>query len=226
MQNIITTLRMRGFIDAITNDELETLLDKPVTLYVGFDPTADSLHIGNLVGIMALAWFQKLGHRAIAIVGGATGMVGDPSGKSVERNLLDHETIEHNLVGIRKSIVTILGRDAVVLNNYDWFKNYNFVEFLRDIGKHFRMGPMLSKESVKVRLESEAGLSFTEFSYQLLQAYDFLYLYDHYGVTLQVGGSDQWGNIVAGTELVRRMRGVNVYGLTTPLITRSDGKKF
>ncbi|MCH9609851.1 MAG: Tyrosine--tRNA ligase [Chlamydiales bacterium] len=226
MNNVLTVLEERGFIDAMTGDELHDAFDKPLTCYVGFDPTADSLHIGNLVAIMGLAWLKRYGHKTIALVGGATGMVGDPSGKSVERNLLDHTTIEHNLKGIRGSLEAVLKDNVTILNNYDWFKEFGLIEFLRDVGKHFRMGVMLSKESVKARLNSEEGLSLTEFSYQLLQGYDFLHLHDHHGVTLQMGGSDQWGNIVAGCELVRKVRGVSVHGLTFPLMTRSDGKKF
>ena len=226
MKNVLNILKQRGFVDAMTDDALHELLDKPVKFYIGFDPTADSLHIGNLVGIMALAWFQRFGHTPIAIVGGATGMVGDPSGKSVERNLLDHAAIEHNLKGIRTSLQAVLKQEVTILNNYDWFQSFGLIDFLRDIGKHYRMGVMLSKESVKTRLNSEEGLSFTEFSYQLLQGYDFLYLYEHHGVMLELGGSDQWGNILAGVDLVRKARGKSVHGLTFPLLTRSDGKKF
>ncbi len=226
MKNIIRTLEERGFVEAKTSEEIDELVEKPVAVYVGFDPTSDSLHLGNLMGIMALAWFQRLGHRPIAIVGGATGMIGDPSGKSVERNLLDHETLQHNLKGISRSLKAVLKENVTILNNYDWFKGVEFIEFLRDIGKHFRLGTMLAKDSVKTRLASEDGISFTEFSYQLLQAYDFLHLFDKEKVVLQMGGSDQWGNITAGTELVRKVRGVSVHGLTFPLLTRSDGKKF
>ncbi len=225
MKNVLTLLEERGLIDALTSHDLEEVLEKPCTVYVGFDPTADSLHIGNLVAIMGLAWLQKFGHRPIALVGGATGMVGDPSGKSVERNLLDHTAIEYNLKGISRSLRAVL-KDVTVLNNYDWFSEFRMIDFLRDVGKHFRMGTMLAKESVKTRLASDEGLSFTEFSYQLLQGYDFLHLYDNHEVILQMGGSDQWGNITAGTELVRKMRGQSVYGMTFPLLTRSDGKKF
>ena len=226
MKNIFNTLEERGFIEAKTGEEIKQLAEKPLAIYVGFDPTSDSLHLGNLVGIMGLAWFQRFGHTPIAIVGGATGMIGDPSGKSVERNLLDSETLEHNLQGIRKSLNAVLQADVLILNNYDWFANVGFIDFLRDVGKHFRLSTMLAKESVKTRLASEEGISFTEFSYQLLQAYDFLHLFDTHNVILQMGGSDQWGNITAGTELVRKMRGANVHGLTFPLLTRSDGKKF
>lgn len=226
MKNIIDILEARGFIESMTSDEIITLSNQPLKLYVGFDPTSDSLHLGNLVGIMALAWFQKFGHTPIAIVGGATGMIGDPSGKSIERNLLDPETLNENLEGIRRSLSAVLGDQVEILNNYEWFSNIGFIDFLRDVGKHFRLSTMLGKESVKTRLASEEGISFTEFSYQLLQAYDFLHLYDTYNVTVQLGGSDQWGNITAGTELVRKMRGESVHGLTYPLLTRSDGKKF
>lgn len=228
MKNIIEALQERGFIDAITSQEVQEIVNRPVKVYIGFDPTADSLHLGNLVGIMGLAWFQRFGHTPIAIVGGATGMIGDPSGKSVERNLLNQETIEKNLKGIKKSLEAILDlkQGALVLNNYDWFKGWGFIDFLRDVGKHFRLGTMLGKDMVRSRLASEDGLSFTEFSYQLLQAYDFLHLFDQHGVTIQMGGSDQWGNITAGTELVRKIRGASVHGVTFPLLTRSDGKKF
>lgn len=187
MKNIIYTLEERGFIDAKTSEEINQLVDKPVAVYVGFDPTAESLHLGNLMGIMALAWFQRLGHKPIAIVGGATGMIGDPSGKSVERNLLDAEKLAHNLEGIGRSLKAVLKDDVTILNNYDWFKGVDFVDFLRDVGKHFRLGSMLAKDSVKTRLASDEGISFTEFSYQLLQAYDFLHLYDTHNVVLQMG---------------------------------------
>lgn len=231
IKNIITHLEERGFIDAMTSQELREKTQQPLKVYVGFDPTSDSLHLGNMVGIMGLAWFQKFGHTPVAIVGGATGMIGDPSGKNAERNLLDEKTIEKNLSGIRKSLETILEFNhgsvkAVILNNHDWFKEFNFIDFLRDVGKHFRVGTMLAKESVRTRLSSEEGMSYTEFSYQLLQAYDFLHLFDRHGVILQMGGSDQWGNIIAGTELIRKVRGESAYGLTFPLLTRSDGKKF
>lgn len=226
MQNIINTLEKRGFIEAMTSDKLHALCQESICIYAGFDPTADSLHLGNFIPIMGLAWFQRFGHKPIALIGGATGMIGDPSGKSAERNLLDQETLEANLRGIRRSLQGILKDDVAILNNYDWFRDFNLIDFLRDIGKHFRLGAMLGKESVKNRLAQEEGLSYTEFSYQLMQAYDFLYLYDKHKVTLQMGGSDQWGNITAGCELVRKMRGETAYGLTFPLLTRSDGKKF
>ncbi|MCB1181068.1 MAG: tyrosine--tRNA ligase [Chlamydiia bacterium] len=231
MKNIIDVLEKRGFIEAMTSDDIAALATQPLKVYLGFDPTADSLHIGNLVGIMALAWFQKFGHTPVAVVGGATGMIGDPSGKSVERNLLDQETIEKNLRGITCSLEAVLDfshatAKPLILNNHEWYKQFDLIEFLRKVGKHFRLGTMLAKEAVRNRLESDEGLSFTEFSYQLLQAYDFLYLYDHHQVIVQLGGSDQWGNITAGTELIRKMRGKTVFGLTFPLLTRSDGKKF
>lgn len=231
MKNVIDVLKERGFIDAMTSEELRELANRPMRVYCGFDPTADTLHLGNLVAIMGLAWFQRLGHSPVAIVGGATGMIGDPSGKSAERNLLDEEAIQHNLKGIRKNIETVLETQnietaPIILNNFDWFKNFSFITFLRDVGKYFRVGPMLAKDSVKKRLESEEGMSFTEFSYQLLQGYDFLYLYQNFGVTVQIGGSDQWGNITAGTDLVRKVTGESVYGITFPLLTRSDGQKF
>lgn len=226
MKNVIKELEMRGFVDAMTSEELVEMADKPLTVYVGFDPTSDSLHLGNLIGIMGLAWFERFGHKPVAVVGGATGMIGDPSGKSVERNLLDEKTIEHNLAGIRRSIEAVLKNEVTILNNYDWFSGIGYIHFLRDVGKHFRLGTMLAKESVKTRLASEEGISYTEFSYQMLQAYDFYHLYQTHGVNVQMGGSDQWGNITAGTELVRKMSGKSVHGLTFPLLTRSDGKKF
>lgn len=231
MKNVIDVLKERGFIDAMTSEELRELANHPMRVYCGFDPTAETLHLGNLVAIMGLAWFQRFGHSPVAIVGGATGMIGDPSGKSAERNLLDEETIQKNLKGIRKNIETVLETKnletaPIILNNFDWFKNFTFITFLRDVGKFFRIGPMLAKESVKTRLNSEEGMSFTEFSYQLLQGYDFLYLYQNYGVKIQIGGSDQWGNITAGTDLVRKVTGDSVFGITFPLLTRSDGQKF
>lgn len=231
MQNLIDTLNERGFIDATTSEELREMVKKPIKVYCGFDPTADSLHLGNMVGIMGLAWFQRFGHTPFVILGGATGMIGDPSGKTSERQLLDEKTLEKNLVGIRENFSNILDQKTAVnppffLNNYDWFKNFSFIQFLREVGKYFRMGPMLSKDSVKGRMTSEEGMSFTEFSYQALQGFDFLYLYENYEVTVQIGGSDQWGNITAGTELIRKVTGKQAFGLTFPLLTRSDGQKF
>jgi tyrosyl-tRNA synthetase len=231
MKNIIHLLEERGLIESVSNPDLKEISKQPLKVYAGFDPTADSLHIGNLVGIIVLAWFQKLGHYPVAVIGGATGMIGDPSGKSSERVLLDQSTIEKNILGIKKSLETVLDFNhptakATLLNNFDWFQKFGFIDFLRDVGKHFRLGTMLTKDSVKSRLQSEEGISYTEFSYQLLQAYDFLYLNENYGVTLQLGGSDQWGNIVAGIELIRKVKGKAAQGLTFPLLTRSDGKKF
>lgn len=231
MSNVIETLQERGFIEAMTSDELYQITQNPIKVYCGFDPTADSLHVGNLVAIMGLAWFQRFGHTPVAIMGGATGMIGDPSGKAAERQLLDEQTIENNLKGIKRNLETILDFDhanakPIFLNNFDWFKNFSFIQFLRDVGKLFRLGPMLAKDSVRSRLNSEEGMSFTEFSYQILQGYDFLHLFDNHAVTLQLGGADQWGNITAGTELIRKVRGKSAYGITFPLLTRSDGQKF
>ncbi|PJD97887.1 MAG: tyrosine--tRNA ligase [Parachlamydia sp.] len=234
MRNVIDILQERGFIEAMTSSNLREIASEPLKVYCGFDPTAESLHIGNLLPMMGLAWFQRCGHTPIAIVGGATGMIGDPSGRSQERNLLDEHVLQKNLKGIQKNLESILRYSAngssetkvVMLNNYDWFKGFSLIDFLRDVGKYFRVGQMLAKDSVKKRMDSDEGLSFTEFSYQLLQGYDFLHLFDHHGVTLELGGSDQWGNIIAGTDLVRKVRGKAVHGLTFPLLTRSDGKKF
>ena len=232
MGNIIDVLQERGFIDAKTSEEVREVVKKPCRVYCGFDPTSDSLHLGNMVAIMGLAWFQRYGHTPVAIVGGATGMIGDPSGKSAERQLLNEEDIQQNLKGIRKNLEAILAPSSqsdtqpLILNNLDWFKNFSFISFLRDIGKYFRVGPMLAKESVKARMNTEEGMSFTEFSYQLLQGYDFLHLYQHYEVAIQIGGSDQWGNITAGTELVRKLLGKTAFGITFPLLLKSDGQKF
>jgi len=231
MANIIDVLKERGFIDAITSEDLRTLADKPLKIYCGFDPTGDSLHLGHMIPIMGLAWFQRYGHTPFAIVGGATGIIGDPSGKSSERQLLNEETIAINVAGITKNLKAILDWNnpttkPVILNNYDWFKNFSFIDFLRDVGKYFRVGTMIAKDSVRNRMNSEEGMSFTEFSYQLLQGYDFHYLYQKYGITVQLGGSDQWGNIIAGTDLIRKISGHPAYGVTVPLMTRSDGQKF
>lgn len=230
MENVIDALVKRGFIDQMTHTEVRDWVNKPIKVYVGFDPTADSLHLGNLVGIMALAWFQKFGHTPVVILGGATGRIGDPSGKTVERPLLDLEVLEANVVRLRHFFNKILhfssGPKPVILNNNDWLGSFNMVDFLRDVGKHFRMGPMLAKEMVRNRLQTEEGLSFTEFSYQILQAYDFYYLFQKHQVTLEMGGSDQWGNITAGIELNRKLGGDSIFGITFPLLTRSDGKKF
>lgn len=231
MSNVIACLKERGLLEAQTSKALAERTEQPLKIYIGFDPTADSLHVGNLVGIIVLRWFQKFGHTPVVILGGATGRIGDPSGKSVERPLLDQQTIESNISRIRRHFEAVLDFShptacPLVLNNDQWFSSYGLIDFLRDVGKHFRVGTMLGKESVRARLESEEGISFTEFSYQLLQAYDFYHLRTHYGVDLQAGGSDQWGNITAGTDLTRKMSGDAVYGLTFPLLTRSDGKKF
>ena len=212
----------------------EQLQKEMTSAYVGIDPTADSLHIGHLVSVMMLKHLQRAGHRPIALVGGATGMIGDPSMKSAERNLLDEETLRHNQDCIKKQLAKFLDFDsdapnaAKLVNNYDWMKDYSFLNFIRDIGKHITVNYMMAKESVKKRLsrESSVGMSFTEFSYQLLQGYDYMYLYEHEGCRLQMGGTDQWGNITTGTELIRRKLGGEAYALTCPLITKADGGKF
>jgi tyrosyl-tRNA synthetase len=229
--NIIDVLKKRQFIDAITSPELIQIAHKPLKFYIGFDPTADSLHLGNLVGIMAATWFQRFGHTPYILVGGATGKIGDPSGKSTERPLLTEELLAHNVESIRKQLERFLDfshptAKPVMINNADWFAKMSITDFLRDTGKHFRIGTMLGKESVRARIQSEEGMSYTEFSYQLLQAYDFYYLHEHHGVVLQFGGSDQWGNITAGIEFARKISHKSLYGMTFPLLTRSDGKKF
>lgn len=229
--NLIEELKERGLVEALTDPEIGKMLEKPTTLYCGFDPSAKSLQAGNLVSIMVLKRFQQAGHRVIALVGGATGLIGDPSGKSAERNMLTLEQVEENKRGIRENLSRILDFDgpnaAVMVDNYDWYKGTSAIEFLRDIAINFRVPQMLSKESVKKRLEaSEGALTFTEFSYQILQGNDFLHLYDNYGCMLEVGGADQWGNITAGTDLVHRMRGKTAYGLTFPLLLDSAGRKF
>lgn len=231
MKNVIEILQERGFVDALTTEELTQMVSKPMKVYCGFDPSADSLHLGNLVAIMGLAWFKRCGHTVYAVVGGATGMIGDPSGKSAERQLLDEATITANLAGIRKNIETVLtaekeGPPPIFLNNFDWFKQFSYIDFLREVGKYFRVGTMLAKDSVKSRMIAEEGMSYTEFSYQVLQGFDFLHLYRKEGVAIQLGGSDQWGNITAGTELIRKVTGEPAYGVTFPLMTRSDGQKF
>ena len=228
-RNFVDELRWRGMIHDIMPGT-EAQLNKELTGgYVGFDPTADSLHIGNMVQIMTLVHFQACGHKPFALVGGATGMVGDPSGKSAERNLLSEEVLRHNQACVHAQLQKFLdftsGRNAAeMVNNYDWFKDVHFLDFIRDIGKHITVNYMMAKDSVKNRLES--GLSFTEFSYQLVQGYDFYWLYKNKNVRLQMGGSDQWGNIVTGTELIRRKANGDAYALTTPLIKKADGKKF
>jgi tyrosyl-tRNA synthetase len=232
--NFVEELRWRGMIHDIMPGT-EELLDKEVTTgYIGFDPTADSLHIGHMVQVMLLVHFQRAGHIPVALVGGATGMIGDPSGKSEERNLLDEETLKKNEAGLKIQLSKFLdfSRDrknkAIMVNNYDWMKEYSFLRFIREIGKHVTVNYMMAKDSVKKRLGSDAkeGMSFTEFSYQLVQGTDFLHLYNTLGCRLQMGGSDQWGNIVTGTELIRRKTGGEAYALTCPLITKSDGLKF
>lgn len=233
MKGVVDTLRARGLIEAETSDEIAAIVEKnkPMKLYCGFDPTADSLHLGHMVAIMGLSWFRRFGHCPYALVGGATGLIGDPSGKSVERVLLSQEDLANNVRGITVILENILGRvggpkEIVMVNNGDWIEPMSCIEFLRDVGRHFRVGTMISRESVRARLSSEEGLSYTEFSYQLLQAYDFYHLFDKFGVTLQLGGSDQWGNITAGIDFVRRLTGKEVFGLTFPLLVKSDGKKF
>ncbi|MGL5263462.1 MAG: tyrosine--tRNA ligase, partial [Candidatus Rhabdochlamydia sp.] len=228
---IIEYLKKRGLFEAVTSDELENLLKNPTKVYLGFDPTADSLHIGNLVGIVILRWFQKFGHTPVVVLGGATARIGDPSGKSVERPLLDVQTIATNISSIAKHFERVLDFSdsatlPIIFNNDQWLKEYPFIDFLRDVGKHFRLSVMLAKESVKTRLSSEEGMSFTEFSYQLLQAYDFYRLYTDHHVQVQLGGSDQWGNITAGIDFVRKMSKVPVFGYTFPMLTRNDGRKF
>ena len=228
---LIEELKERGLIDALTDPAIAEALDSPVTLYCGFDPSVRSLQAGNLVSIMVLRRFQQAGHKVIALVGGATGLIGDPSGKSAERNMLTVEQVAENKKGIRENLSRILDFDgpnpAVMVDNYDWYSGTSAIEFLRDIAINFRVPQMLAKESVKKRLEaSEGALTFTEFSYQILQGNDFLHLFDSYGCTLEVGGADQWGNITAGTDLVHRMRGKTAFGLTFPLLLDSTGRKF
>lgn len=232
--NFIEELKWRGMIADMMPGTEEQLQKELTSAYVGIDPTADSLHIGHLVGVMMLKHFQRAGHRPIALIGGATGMIGDPSMKSAERNLLDEATLRHNQECIKQQLAKFLDFDsdapnaAKLVNNYDWMKDYSFLNFIRDIGKHITVNYMMAKDSVKKRLsrDSSVGMSFTEFSYQLLQGYDFLYLYEHEGCRLQMGGSDQWGNITTGTELIRRKTGGEAFALTCPLITKADGGKF
>ena len=232
--NFIEELTWRGMIHQMMPGTEEQLQKEMTTAYLGIDPTADSLHIGHLVGVMMLKHFQRAGHKPIALVGGATGMIGDPSMKSQERKLLDEETLRHNQEAIKKQLAKFLDFDsdapnaAEMVNNYDWMKNFSFLDFIRDVGKHITVNYMMAKDSVKKRLsgESQQGMSFTEFSYQLCQGYDFLHLYKEKNCRLQLGGSDQWGNITTGTELIRRTVGGEAYALTCPLITKADGGKF
>lgn len=229
--NFVEEMKWRGMLHDIMPGT-EELLNKQVTSgYIGFDPTADSLHVGHLMQVMTLIHFQRAGHKPYALVGGATGMVGDPSGKSAERNLLDENTLNKNVAGIHSQLERFLdfnsgNNSAVMVNNYEWFKNFSFLDFIRNVGKHITVNYMMAKDSVKKRLEGENGMSFTEFTYQLVQGYDFYYLWKNHSIQLQMGGSDQWGNIVTGTELIRRKDGGEAYALTTSLIKKSDGTKF
>ncbi|ONK66059.1 uncharacterized protein A4U43_C06F3740 [Asparagus officinalis] len=247
--DVISVLEQRGLIESITNENLRSASSSGTNLkvYCGFDPTAESLHLGNLLGLIVLSWFRRHGHTPVAVIGGATGRVGDPSGKSLERPELDIETLENNSRAIKQLISKILGNSAegfakdaildvgsenesdsvVILDNYDWWKGVTLLDFLKEVGRFARVGTMMAKESVKKRLSSEEGMSYTEFTYQLLQGYDFLYLFKNHGVNVQIGGSDQWGNITAGTELIRKVLQVEgAYGLTFPLLLKSDGTKF
>ena len=234
MMNFVEELRWRGMIHDIMPGTEEFLMKEKTSAYVGFDPTADSLHIGHLVGVMMLKHFQNAGHTPIVLIGGATGMIGDPSGRSEERNLLSEETLRHNQDCLKKQFEKFIDfsssapNGAIMVNNYDWMKEYSFLGFIRDIGKHITINYMMAKDSVKKRLDFETGqgMSFTEFSYQLVQGTDYLVLYSNYDCKLQMGGSDQWGNIVTGTELIRRKAGGEAYAMTCPLITKSDGQKF
>ena len=232
--NFVEELRWRGMLHDMMPGTEELLAKEQVTAYIGFDPTADSLHIGHLCSVMILRHFQRCGHKPLALIGGATGMIGDPSGKSQERNLLTEEVLQHNIEGMKKQLSKFLDFDsdapnhAELVNNYDWMKNFTFLDFAREVGKHITVNYMMAKDSVKKRLNGEArdGLSFTEFTYQLLQGYDFLHLYETKGCKLQMGGSDQWGNITTGAELIRRTNGGEAFALTCPLITKADGGKF
>lgn len=232
--NFVEELRWRGMLHDMMPGTEELLAKEQVSAYIGFDPTADSLHIGHLCSVMILRHFQRCGHKPFALIGGATGMIGDPSGKSAERNLLTEETLRHNMAGMEAQLSKFLDFEsdapnrAELVNNYDWMKNFSFLDFAREVGKHITVNYMMAKDSVKKRLNGEAhdGLSFTEFTYQLLQGYDFLHLYETKGCKLQMGGSDQWGNITTGGELIRRTNGGEAFGLTSPLITKADGGKF
>jgi len=230
--NLIAELQWRGMIQDIMPGTEEWLMKEKVSGYIGFDPTSDSLHIGSLVPILLLVHLQRAGHRPVALVGGATGMVGDPSGKSEERNLLSEEVLQQNVEGVRNQLSKFLDfsannpQAALLVNNYDWFKGLDFLTFIRDVGKHITVNYMMAKDSVKKRIEGENGMSFTEFSYQLVQGYDFYWLYNNQNCHLQMGGSDQWGNILTGAELIRRKSGGEAYAFTCPLITKADGGKF
>jgi tyrosyl-tRNA synthetase len=234
MKNFVEELTWRGMIHTVMPGAEEHLMEQMRSAYVGFDPTADSLHIGNLVPIMLLAHYQRCGHRPVALVGGATGMIGDPSGKSNERNLLDEKTLRHNQEAIKNQLAHFLDFEsdadnaAILVNNYDWMKDFSFLEFIRDVGKHITVNYMMAKDSVKNRISSDSseGMSFTEFTYQLVQGYDFLHLYKEMDCSIQMGGSDQWGNITTGTELIRRIGNGKGFAITCPLITKSDGSKF
>jgi len=229
---LVQELRWRGMIQDIMPGTEELFEKEMVSGYIGFDPTSDSLHIGSLVPILLLVHLQKAGHKPFALVGGATGMVGDPSGKSEERNLLSEETLAINIAGVKKQLSHFLDfnsgakNSAELVNNYDWFKNFNFLDFIRDVGKHITVNYMMAKDSVKKRIEGDTGMSFTEFTYQLVQGYDFYWLYENKNCKLQMGGSDQWGNITTGTELIRRKTGGEAFAFTCPLITKADGGKF
>lgn len=233
-KNFVEELQWRGMIQDVMPGTEEHLMEATRAAYLGFDPTADSLHIGHMVGVMMLRHFQLAGHKPFALVGGATGMIGDPSGKSTERNLLDETTLRHNQEAIKMQLAKFLDFEsdaenaAVLVNNYDWMKNFSFLDFIRDVGKHITVNYMMAKDSVKKRLSAEdaEGMSFTEFTYQLVQGYDFLHLYQKHQCTLQIGGSDQWGNITTGTELIRRIGNGKGYALTCPLVTKADGTKF
>ncbi|MGZ5254586.1 MAG: tyrosine--tRNA ligase, partial [Flavitalea sp.] len=230
--NLIEELRWRGMLQDIMPGTEEQLKKEMTTAYIGFDPTADSLHIGSLVPILLLVHLQKAGHQPIALVGGATGMIGDPSMKSEERNLLDEDTLNKNVQGIKSQLEKFLDfspslpNPAKMVNNFDWFKTISFIEFLRDTGKYLTVNYMMAKDSVRKRIEGETGISYTEFAYQLMQGYDFYWLYENMNVKLQMGGSDQWGNITTGTELIRRKAGGEAFAFTCPLIKKSDGGKF
>src|ERR1044072_2048300 len=230
--NLVAELQWRGMIQDIMPGTEDQLNKEMTTGYIGFDPTSDSLHIGSLVPILLLVHMQKAGHKPIALIGGATGMIGDPSGKSEERNFLSEEQLQINLNGIKAQLEKFLDFDASkpnaaeMANNYDWFKNISFIQFLRDAGKHITVNYMMAKDSVKKRIEGDTGISYTEFAYQLMQGYDFYWLYQHKNCKLQMGGSDQWGNITTGTEFIRRKAGGEAFALTCPLITKADGGKF